>query len=86
MDCVDSLHQCLLKLLSYDVSTGHPSPHALSTSTRELRNDMVVLLSLHVQHCPNAPYVETGLLQTLIMLCSSPEIPEQVSYLCNRIW
>ena len=78
MDCVDALHQCLLKLLNYDLSSGQPAPRSLSTSTRGLRNDMVVILSLHVQHCPSSPYVETGLLQTLIMLCNSPEIPEQV--------
>ena len=88
MACVDALHQCLLKLMNYDLSSGQPAPRSLSTSTRGLRNDLVVILSLHVHHCPNSPYVETGLLQTLIMLCSSPEIPEQVTgcYSTYRQW
>ena len=54
-----------------------------SQADRQLRNDILVVITLIISKCPEAPLVESGLAKTIAAYTSYPEIPSRDQQICR---
>lgn len=65
--CLNSLHATF----TYQMS------HCCSLTDRQLRNDILIIISLVASKCTMSAIIESGLVKTLSLFCTSPELPSR---------
>lgn len=51
--------------------------HCCSLTDRQLRNDILIIISLVASKCTMSAIIESGLVKTLSLFCTSPELPSR---------
>jgi len=71
--CVDALQEMII----------HQMKHCNSHADRQLRNDLLVIATLVITNCVNAPFAHSGFSRTLALFAAYPEVPSHSELLTN---